>query len=208
MNDLGEKMSSDTDANETKLVAAYKNGDPEAFRILLDRCRGEIEARVRQRIPARLQRRLSVNDVIQEAQLVAFERRADFAGDQADDLRKWLLGIADMKVRREIQRHEAVGKRDARREVTRDERAATGQFLGSEPSPSQEAIGRELSDIVQQALSRLPADYCEIIRLVRQEGLSHEQAAIRMSRSVEAVRKLHGRALLRLSHILKELSHD
>ena len=53
-------------------------------------------------------------------------------------------------------------------------------------------------------LARLPDDYREVIVLRNLEGLSHEEAARRMGRSVGAVRMLWVRALARLRRELKE----
>ena len=49
-----------------------------------------------------------------------------------------------------------------------------------------------------EVLGRLPDDYREVIVLRNLEGLSHEEVARRMGRSIGAVRMLWVRALSRL----------
>ena len=96
----------------------------------------------------------------------------------------------------EIRRHAGVGKRDARREqrlATDDPVADTGQ-----PSPSAEVVSFERSAALAAAIDDLPSDQATVLRWIHQEGLTLVQAGERMGRSADAVRKLYGRALVRL----------
>ncbi len=70
-------------------------------------------------------------------------------------------------------------------------------------SPSEAASRHELELQLANALSRLPADYAEIILLRNVEGLSHDEAAKRMGRGVGAVRMLWVRALALLRQELE-----
>ena len=58
------------------LIRRFRDGDEEAFRILLERHAPAVQAQVGGWIPARVQRRVSIADVLQEARLIAFQRRA------------------------------------------------------------------------------------------------------------------------------------
>ena len=60
------------------LVARFQAGDREAFRELLERHQRIVQSRLAGRMPDRLRRRTSVADVVQEACLVAYDRREDF----------------------------------------------------------------------------------------------------------------------------------
>ena len=51
----------------------------------------------------------------------------------------------------------------------------------------------------------LPDDYRNVLRMALEDGLTLKEAARRMGRSHEAVKKLYGRALARLARELKDL---
>ena len=185
------------------LVERFRKGDPEAFRVLCEAQTRLLRARIGRRLPTILRRRVSVSDVLQEALTVAFERRGDFEGDGTDAFRNWLLGIADMKARRAIQHHAATARRAADREVSRDRRPDTGEFMSDRASPSQFAIGEEVREVAKEALAALPSDYQEVLRLVTNDGLSVQDVARSMGRSEEAVYKLHARALYQFTEVFK-----
>jgi RNA polymerase sigma-70 factor (ECF subfamily) len=65
-------------------------------------------------------------------------------------------------------------------------------------SPSQQAARHEQAAWLAQALERLPVDYREVLVLRHLEECDFAEVARRMSRSVEAVKKLWARALARL----------
>ncbi len=99
-------------------------------------------------------------------------------------------------------------RRDLSREVSLEQALAESSrrladaLAAPISSPSERASRHELELRLADALSRLPADYAEIILLRNVEGLSHEEAAARMGRGVGAVRMLWVRALARLRQVM------
>jgi RNA polymerase sigma-70 factor (subfamily 1) len=170
-------------------------GDAAALAALLEQHREAMQRFADARLPARVRRRVSVADVVQDAQLVALARAADFEPRGPDSFRNWLFGIVDHKVRESIRNHEGVAKRSMRREVTRGARRETGQFRARQPTPSQIAIGAETADLADRALAALSDDHREVLRLTRREHLRLAEVAERMGRSRDALRKLLDRAL-------------
>ena len=59
--------------------------------------------------------------------------------------------------------------------------------------------------LARQAMERLSHDYNEVLYLTLFEHLSHEEIAERMGRSRDAVRKLHGRALIAFTEMFDRL---
>jgi len=72
------------------------------------------------------------------------------------------------------------------------------------PSPEQRLIAKERLDGVMRAFRRLRPEYQEILALRFASGLSHEQAAQMMGRSIGAVRALQCRALQALQERVLE----
>jgi RNA polymerase sigma-70 factor (ECF subfamily) len=193
--------------SDESLVARAKEGDEDAFGALVDRHLGLLHARIARALPDHLSRRLSVADILQETRIAAF------AGLETFDVSKgaprgWLLGIARHKALQAVREHDATKKRGAHREVTKGERADTGQFRGRGPSPSEAAVTAERAERVRRALDSLPEDYREVLRLSQEEGLSLGEAAERMGRSREATKKLYGRALMRCRQVFRDLEES
>ncbi len=107
------------------------------------------------------------------------------------------------KVRETLRQHAGTAKRATDREVSRGMRPDTVQFTAKGPSPSEAAIASELAGRIRAAMQALPEDYRSVLQLTREEGLTLREAAERMGRSREAVKKLYGRALCKLTERLK-----
>jgi RNA polymerase sigma-70 factor (ECF subfamily) len=180
------------------LVRRFVHGDETACQELFEQYAGVVRRRVASRLPARLRRRLSVSDILQETQLVAYRRREDFKANGVRAFGNWLCGIADNKLREAIRRHYGTAKRAADCEVSRGLRPDTARFQGRQPSPSEAAMASESVRRIRQAMDALPGDYREVLRLTRVLGLTLREAAECMGRSHAAVRKLYGRAFCRL----------
>jgi RNA polymerase sigma factor (sigma-70 family) len=146
-----------------------------------------------------------VSDVLQETRIVAFSRREAFEIRGENAFRNWLLGIVEMKMREALQSHVGAAKRAVHHEVTRGQRLDTAHFRGRDPSPSEVSIAVETEEVARRAMQKLPDDYREVLRLMREEGLTLQETAERMGRSPEAVRKLCGRAICKFKEIFDAL---
>ena len=185
---------------DVALLERIRAGDEDAFRALFERHLPELSARIDRWLPARVRRKVSVSDVLQEAQIVAFRRLPEFVDRGLEDgVRRWLLRVARLEVRAAVQRYATTAKRAVGREVTRGDRAATAEFAGREPTPSQLAVASETEDMARRALAALPEDYREVLHLTMEARLPPREVAALMGRSPEAVRKLYGRAVTRFT---------
>jgi RNA polymerase sigma-70 factor (ECF subfamily) len=191
----GLVTAADDDVSDEVLIERIKGGDEAAFQALFSRYVRVLERFAERRLPGRLRRRVSVADVLQEAQLVALERILDFEARDDASFRNWLMRIVEFKVKQAVRCHQGAARRAMDREVTRGARTATGHLLGHQPSPSQVAIGAEVEELARKAMDALPDHYREVLRLAREERLPLAEVGERMGRSAEAARKLLGRAL-------------
>jgi len=184
---------------EHGLLERARAGDGDALRALLERHEPRLRRRLDRGVPPPLRRRVSVADVMQETWLVAFRRIGEFEdrGDGAFDA--WLAAIADLKLREAVRRHLLTEKRAGGREVTRGARPNSSAFAARGPSPSDAAIGEETRRRAERAMAGLPEDYRTVLALVQIDGLTLADAAARMDRSYEAVKKLYGRAASQLA---------
>ena len=189
-------MSDASQNSDEDLVRRVRAGDEAAARLLFERHLPALRAKARARLPAALRGKVGESDVIQEAWLAAYLSLPGFEDRGDGSFEKWLQKILRHKLLDDVRRHAGVGKRDARREqrlATDAPVADTGQ-----PSPSAEVVSIERSAALRAAIDDLPSDQATVLRWIHQEGLTLVEAGERMGRSADAVRKLYGRALVRL----------
>ena len=189
--------------DEHALTARVRTGDEAAWTALFARAEPSLRARIELKLPPALRRKVSVEDVLQEARLVAFRRIGEFEDRGDGAFAAWMARIAELKLLEMVRRYLATGKRRGAKEISRGARPDTAQFLGRGPSPSDVASAREQKARVSRALAGLRPDYRTVLTLVQFEQLTLAQAGERMGRSREAMKKLYGRALTKLAESLE-----
>jgi RNA polymerase sigma-70 factor (subfamily 1) len=192
---LGEEQPVPDDV----LIRRIQDGDERAFGLLFGRHVAALRDRARRWLPVKLQRKVSVSDILQETRLVVLRRCLDFEHKGDGSVRNWLLRIVERKVRDVVRAYKGTAKRTVEREVSRDRRAETANLPSKVPTPSEVASAKELARLARQAMQALPPDYREVLRLAREEQLRLADVAVRMNRTREAVKKLYGRALTRFT---------
>ncbi len=186
-------------ASDGVLLKRIREGDADAYRALFGRYSAELAERIERWLPRGLRRKVSVSDVLQETQLVAFQRLPEFVLEDEEAVRRWLTRVAHLRAQGAVKRYATTAKRAAAREVSRGNRADTGNFPHRGPSPSQAAANAELTELAGDALNALSGPYQDVIRMALEEGLTLREVAARMGRTRDAVKKLYGRAVTRLT---------
>jgi RNA polymerase sigma-70 factor (ECF subfamily) len=189
---------------DEELVRRVRAGDGDAARLLFGRHVDALRMRVRRGLPRALRPKVAESDVIQDAYVAAFQALDEFEDRGDGSFARWIHVVVERKVLNEVRRHVGSSKRDARREVDAGASAEVAAGASSDPSPSSAAEGAEERARLTAAMTRLAAPFREVLQLVHQEGLTYHEAAVRMDRSPEAVRKLYGRAVLALAELLRE----
>ncbi len=183
-------------ATDEELVRRARSGDERAAAVLFDRHVARLRARVRARLPSLLRGKVSASDVLQEAYLTAFLRLADFTDRGEGSFGRWIAKILENKVREQVRRHLGTGKRSARREVRQpSESGVQGLPSRATPTPSSIAMAEETRRSVHRTIDVLSPAHRQILRLVHGEGLRLSEAARRLGRSDDAVRKAYARAV-------------
>jgi len=147
-----------------------------------------------------------VSDVVQEELLKIWqhiEKRNVRAASNAE-LVGWLTTVAEngaLTALRDAQRQ----KRDVRKQVGLPQNSSGSVLLADAGStPSQQAVRRELEQRRDAALSHLPADYQQVLRLRRYEWRDWHEIAATMGRTESAVRRLYYRARQRWKQAVEE----
>ena len=188
------------------LIEQHRAGRDGAIDELFRRYADRVRRIVRVRMGAFLRSRAEVEDVVQETLLRAFEGLDRFETREDAKLIDWMARIAENSLRNLFQ-HECAQKRDAGREVPieslRDkaQHSSLGWDLASPTtSPSDKLSGREMEEIVDECLAKLPEDQREMILLVDFASGGWEFVAEKTGRpSVGAAQKFHRRARISLA---------
>ena len=186
------------------LLVQAKRGDAQQLGQLLQLYRNYLVILASAQLDARLRRRVSPSDLVQEAMLGAYRDFQQFRGGTERELLAWLRQILIHCLHHAYELHLQAGRRDLRREVPLDDLNQSldrSALLLSEvlvdrgASPSAPAHERERAVAIADLLAQLRPDYRDVIVLRNLQGLSFEEVAERMQRKAGAVRMLWLRAI-------------
>jgi RNA polymerase sigma-70 factor (ECF subfamily) len=194
------------DSTDThNLLDQSGGGDRGAFERLFARHRPDLRRFIERRLDPHLRGRLDASDVVQETQLEAYRRLPDFLRRRPMPFHVWLRRTAYERLLMLRRQHVEAARRAVGREEPLPDRSSVllaRQFVPPGSTPSHQLSRRELVRQVQQALARLPEADREVLFMRNFEGLSYQEVASILDLDPAAARKRHGRALLRLHHLL------
>jgi RNA polymerase sigma-70 factor (ECF subfamily) len=199
--------------SEQELVQNAAAGDEAALRRLLLAHHDRLAAAIAPQLPDDLRRVLSVDDVLQEAYLVAFRKIREFDPGEPGGFQAWLTKIAEHRLADLIKRHRRAkrggGRAAAKVRVGDDDSTVIDmlQMLAADSrTPSREARMHEVVAALHAALENLKEENRQALHLRYLEGLSVAEMAERMGRSEGAVHMLCTRGLQALREELGDLS--
>ncbi len=194
-----------------RLIAQARAGDPSALGRLLELYRNYLKLVTRSLIGPALRVKLEPSDLVQETFLKAHRDFANFQGQAEPELVAWLRRILARTLADQVKHHRRMGRDHQRQEsldllIDRSDEAIQRALASHAASPSERASRRERAVLLADAVAQLPPDYREVFVLRTLEHVPFDQVAVRMGRSVGAVRMLWARALERLNRLLEDQS--
>src|SRR5438067_4527696 len=202
-------MNKAADPSHEELFCQARAGDGPALGRLLESYRAYLLVLARVQIGRRLQGKVDAADVVQEAFLSAYRDFAQFRGTTEQEFLGWLRGILASLLANLVRHYQGTQRRDVRLErqlaveLEQSSQALDRGLVAPQSSPSQQAMRREQSVVLAEALGRLPAEWRELLILRHLEGLRFPEVARRMGRPVDSVKKLWPRALAGLRRVLE-----
>jgi RNA polymerase sigma-70 factor (ECF subfamily) len=162
----------------------------------------------RLQIDKRIQGKLSASDLVQETCLQVHRDFPQFRGATEREFIAWLRKVMSNQIAKNIRHYFGAQRRNPRLERRlRDDLDRSSSALEALPatpdaSPGQKAMQREQCVLLADALGQLPSHYREVMILHYLQGLTMSQVATEMGRSVDSVRKLWARALIKLRTLM------
>ncbi len=200
-------MAIPTSFNAAILLAEARSGDPTAVGRLLAGYQNYLLLIARMQVGRKLQGKLDPFDIVQETFLEATRQFPNFRGTTEPEFTSWLRRILAGNIALMLRKYFGTKARDPNMErdlqagVDESSRAMENALAHPGSTPSRQAVRREQSVLLAEALERLTPDYKEVIILRHLEQLPFSEVAQKMGKTEDSVQKLWVRALkaLRLS---------
>jgi RNA polymerase sigma-70 factor (ECF subfamily) len=179
------------------LIERIKSGDREALSALFEKYCRRLAVLIHYRISPELRSFFEVDDILQETFLRAFRDFDQFTYQSPGSFMSWLARIAD-HVMADLARSQGRQKRHAAEMLRfRSESNPSGPEPVDSRTPSRVLAEEEGLRRLLEKLNLLPENYRQAILLMKVEGLSTQEAAVRLGKTNEATALLLHRALKR-----------
>lgn len=194
--------------DEARLVAKLRQGDTDALAQYLVLRNRHLLAFVERQLGPGLRRKLEPDDIIQEVSIEAVRSLGSIdLGDR--DPFSWLCQIAERRIIDAHRHFFEAQKRDAGREAALgtpggdSQHAALVDLLVASMTTASQAFSRNLREVkLLEAMTKLPEDQREALRLRYVEGLPSKEIAERLGKTDGAVRVMLTRSLGKLQDLL------
>lgn len=186
-------------SNETDLLNRAIAGNVEALSALLEDVGPEVRRIVAADFPSRLQSMLSMDDVMQQTYADVFLGIERFVPRGEGAFRAWLIRLAKRNLVDAIRMESAEKRGGTRQRIVACTPEASFAELyeiisRTQSTPSRKVAATEAKGALEEALTKLPVHYAQVVRLYDLEGQSIEVVAKAVSRSVGATYMLRSRA--------------
>lgn len=179
-------------AEVEKWMGQAQKGDREALGRLLDICWHYLLLLANQELAPALWTKIAPSDIVQDTLLEAGRDFLNFHGGNEEELLAWLRGILHNNVAN-ARSHFETTKQEAPYEAPLEELPRVELPRDQAESPSRQA--QERDEQLENALQQLPEHYRQMLQMHATDGLTFLQIAAKLDSSVDAVRKLFGRAI-------------
>jgi RNA polymerase sigma-70 factor (ECF subfamily) len=183
-------------------------GSEEALGQLFEACRPYLLLIANEELAADLRAKAGASDLVQESFLEAHVCFGQFRGITEAELYGWLRQILRNNLANFTRRFRQTAKRQASSEtpLANETSSTDGDGLVAidpSPSPSQQAVSKELADAVYRALDRLPEKQGSVIRWRLEEKQSFQEIGQRLGLSENAAEKLFARAIRKVRRLME-----
>jgi RNA polymerase sigma-70 factor (ECF subfamily) len=197
-------------ADEAALLDRVRAGDAAALGALFMLYRERLWRMLFVRLDRRLARRVSPDDVLQEAFLDVSRRIGEYAANPEVPFYVWLRFLTLQRMEMIHRAHLGAQMRDATLEVGLPQQrgplaspdSMADQLVSDITSPSQAAMRNELQARLHAALDEMDPIDREVLALRHFEELGNNEVAQLLGISRDAASKRHVRALRRLREVL------
>ncbi len=191
-------VSKDDEPRTEHLAAEATEADADAFAVLVERVRGRLETWIALRLGPKLRGRITEEDVLQETLLQAFRTLDTFTDTGPGSFRRWLLSVAENRIR-DLHKFHGAQKRDVAREIARPRNAAEVTLLDrlsiSGASPASAAHALDARRRLAGTIDALPQELREVVVARALEERPFREIAQQLGRPVTTIQAQFARAI-------------
>ncbi len=208
-------MTDHDQTNTQQLVKRIHGGDESAFNLLFMRYYPRIKLLVKLHMLEKLKAQVEADDIVQEIYFEVYRNFHKFEYRDPDSFYKWVITVIGWKIKDFDKYYFKTAKRQTAGVLSLNQKPpdstengpAIGDMVeGHDASPSQIVMQREGYQMLERALTRLPAHFRQVIQLRQIEERSARETAEALGTNANAVNVLYHRAQQRLHEILREMS--
>lgn len=127
-----------------------------------------------------LRRRMSPADLVQETFLTASTKIGEFRGSTKAEFRSWLIELFYSRLSDGVRKHRLAKRRSQQRETE----YRVVHLIDRLPTPDEICSLKDETSLLIDAVSRLPAEHQEVVRLRYVEDFTFEQISDRLQISL------------------------
>ena len=191
-----------SEQNLSDLLSQAQLGSGHALGEALEACRAYLLLVAQSELDPNIRAKGGASDLVQETFLEAQRDFQQFRGTSEEELLAWLRQVLLNNLKNFARSYRQTAKRDVQREVKLEAGRSTLNWRDGLPdcsaTPSRVMMKEESVTSLNEAMSRLPHDYQQIILFRYQEEHTFDEISRLMDRTPNAVRKLWSRAIERL----------
>jgi RNA polymerase sigma-70 factor (ECF subfamily) len=179
-------------------------GDDSSLGTLLSSYERYLKLLAQVQIGRALRSKLDASDIVQETFLEAHKSIHRFEGTNGDQFIAWLKSILAKRLANTMRHYLGTQARDIRLEeriensLDHSSMSLAGMVAVQNSSPSHHVSKKEQSQLMAEALLRLPDDYREVIMMRHLEGMTFPEIAAAMNRTEGSAEKLWLRGMAKL----------
>lgn len=183
--------------NDEEAISLVKNGEPEAFKLLVDRYASAIY-----NFAARLTNKNEARDITQETFIKAWKNIKKFDETKAS-FKTWIFIIAKNTATDFLRKKKNVLFSDLEKNFIEEETDSFAENIPDENLLPEEAL-QKLQDFetLNAVLSKIPLNYKTVLILHYQEEMTFDEIGKILDKSLNTVKSWHRRAIILLRKML------
>jgi RNA polymerase sigma-70 factor (ECF subfamily) len=183
------------DKNDEEIILLYKNGDREAFRVLINRYTSPLY-----NFTARLTNRNDAPDIVQEIFIKAWKNIGHFDSLKAS-FKTWIFTIAKNATTDFLRKKKSLLFSDMEKD-SEDINSFAENIPDEGLLPDRVLQKLQDSQFLDKVLKKLPPNYREVLLFHYQEEMTFEEIGKILDKPLNTVKSQHHRAILELRKII------
>ena len=185
-----------SDKTDEEIIFLYKNGEPEAFKVLINRYASSLY-----NFTARLTNKNDAPDIVQEIFIKAWKNIERFNPLKAS-FKTWIFTIARNTTTDFLRKKKNLLFSNIKKDENEDINSFTENIPDDDLLPDEALQKLQDSQFLNKILEKLRPDYREVLVLHYQEEMTFEEIGEILGKPLNTVKSQHRRAIIEIRKML------